>query len=198
MLPGAGSADTRGTTFRGPSSGGRRDPAQGSCGEKRVRAGESANAPARPSPPPPPLSPRVCPREESYSHGRYRLGVRLRCLLGPAPAMAQILPIRFQEHFQVRPGLRRRGRAGYRAGRALRPVSRAPRRPASRGTGRGPLTGRPPRPLAPGPGPRLRWTRRCTQIRAGQGGRVGVEARRPVQWQGAVARTCGPARCAGR
>lgn len=32
----------------------------------------------------------------------------------------------------------------------------------------------------------------------GAGVLVGVEARRPVQWEGAVARTCGPARCAGR
>lgn len=160
-----------------------------------MRDGDLGSAPARPPPPPP-----VCQREGSYRHRRHRrLGLRLRCRLGPAPAMAQILPIRFQEHFQVRPGLWRRGRAGYRVGRALRPVSRAPGRPASRGTGRGPLTGPPPRPAAPGPRPwtptpvdaarrtdpgRSGWAGRCRGEPAGAvGGRGGPHVRpRQVCW----------------
>lgn len=135
------------------------------------------SAPARP-PPPPPLP--VCQREGSYRHRHRRRHRRL----GPAPAMAQIFPIRFQEHFQVRPGLWRRGRAGYRAGRALHPVSRAPGRPASRGTGRGPLTDPPPRPAAPGPRP---WT--PTPVDAAH--RPG-----PARVGGSVSRRAG--RCSGR
>lgn len=188
-----------GLLFADPQAEGRRDPAQGWCGKREsVRDAARSSAPARPPPPPLLVPPPVCPCEGSCRHGHHRLSLRLRCRLGPAPTMAQILPIRFQEHFQVRSGLRRRDPAGYRAGLALRPVSRAPSRPASRGTGREPLTGRPPRPPAPGPGPRLQWTRRGAQTRAGRGGQAGGWARRPVQWEGAVARTCRPARCAGR
>lgn len=127
-------------------------------------------APARPPPPPPPP---VCPREGSRR--RRRLGLCLRRRLGPAPAMAQILPIRFQEHFQVRPGLRRRGWAGFR-GRVARsvlsaapPAAPPPRLPGDRaGDAARPAAQTPAQALDPDPDSR---GRRRGRARAGAGGR---------------------------
>lgn len=106
----------------------------------------------------------------------------------------------------MRPGLLTPRPGRLHCGSSAPYVSRAPRHPTSPGTRQEPLTGRLPRPPSPGPRPLLGWRRRSAQTRAGWGWGagggagvlVGVEARRPVQWEGAVARTCGPARCAGR
>lgn len=144
------------------------------------------NAPARQLP-----LPLVSEREGSCRHRSHRHHrFCLRCRFGTAPAMAQILPIRFQEHFQVRPGLLTPRPGRLHCGSSAPSVSRAPGHPTSPGTRREPLTGRLPRPPAPGPRPLLGWRRRSAQTRAGwRGGVVGREC-----WS--VSRRAG--RCSGR
>lgn len=159
------------------------------------------NAPARQLP-----LPLVSERERSCRHRSHRHHrFCLRCRFGTAPAMAQILPIRFQEHFQVRPGLLTPRPGRLHCGSSAPSVSRAPGHPTSPGTRQEPLTGRLPKTSSPWPSTptRVEATQRTDSGRLAWGGGgagvlVGVEARRPVQWEGAVARTCGPARCAGR